>query len=71
MNPKRPSRPDQGLPLPPFPTATEIRRHVARGRMLRAETTAAILRGLGRSLCQAVRRLLASAIRRSAAPQPR
>ncbi|MEZ5903911.1 MAG: hypothetical protein R3C69_01945 [Geminicoccaceae bacterium] len=70
MNPKHPSRPDQGLPLPPFPTAAEIQRHVARGRMLRAETTAAILRALGRSLLRAVRRPLAPAVRQPAAPQP-
>ncbi len=69
QHPSRPAaRPDQGLPFPPFPTPAEIQRHVAQGRMLRAETTAAILHGLGRSLARAVHRVLTSSTRRLAEP---
>lgn len=68
MNRKRLARSDHGLPFPPFPTPAEIQHHVTQGRILRAETTAAILRGLGRSVVWAVNRLLTSSTRRLAEP---
>ncbi len=75
MSQKRPSRPaarpNQGLPFPPYPTPAEIQHHVAQGRMLRAETTAAMLHGLGRWLARTVHRLLAPAARRLTVAQPR
>lgn len=62
------ARADHGLPFPPFPTPAEIQRHVARGRMLRAETSAVILRSFGRAVFRSGQRLLAASGRRLAAP---